>query len=115
MEQGSRVDNSAIEVADGDGCGRQHTSDGHVRVVVEQSLLLSEQELCILLLSTLFDSLFKNIRPIIQLEGLDVLESLANFSRSSIVSFVVFLFGLLTPGGGGNVKARRCCHKEERS
>jgi hypothetical protein len=47
--------------------------------------------------TALSDALCKDVRPRVKLEGLDVLESLADFARTSVVSLGQFSIGRLFP------------------
>ena len=48
-------------------------------------------------LTALSDALCKDVRPRVKLEGLDVLESLADFALTCVVSLGLFSIGRLFP------------------
>jgi hypothetical protein len=49
-------------------------------------------------LTTLDNALFKDIGPSVKLEGFDILESLADFARSSVIGLGGFRSVYLCPG-----------------
>ena len=69
------------------GCWTEHTSNRMVEEVVKKILELTLKNELLVNLSLVFDALCEGVLPGIELQSLDVLESLTNFIRAFVGSF----------------------------
>lgn len=99
VEDTTGCDGGATEIANSDDGGLHHSTNGSVDVPVQHVLEFTKSDEGLLLFTTLDDAFLEDVSPGVELEGLDVLEGLADLSITCIVSLAALLPGLLTPLG----------------